>query len=474
MLAEATTIASRRVYDPAGHYDEALMPDGRPRPEYGEVLAAIASDPAAAADRVRRKLEATGAVFGGGGATAPFVVDPVPRIIDRAEWQHLAAALAQRASALNAFIADVYADGRIIRAGVVPARAVSGAVHFEPRMLGADLGHPAATVVGFDVVRGADGRLKVLEDNLRTPSGLAYAEAARYACDSWLDDPIVSRRRALDPTFAALGAALRSVAPVVGLEPNVVMLTDGPANGAYYEHRELARRLGIPILTPERLRRRRSRLYADLGAGRDEEVHVIYRRTDEDSLLDRERRPTWISDLLLGPIRAGTVSVVNAFGAGVADDKLSHAYVETMIRFYLGQDPLIESVPTFDLGEADARDEAFDRAGELVFKPRSGHGGAGVVFGSRLDRSGYRRLRRLIAKSMDGFIAQEVIALSRHPTVCGDGLEPRHVDLRVFTVTIGDIPTVVPAPLTRVSFQPGSLVVNSSRGGGGKDTWVLG
>ena len=474
MLAEATPTTQGRVYDPAGFYDEALLPDGLPRPEYGDILAALADDPAGAAERVRRKLEATGAVFGGAGKTWPFVVDPVPRIIDRAEWQHLGAALAQRASALNAFIADVYADGRIIRAGVVPARAVSGAIHFEPRMLGADLPHAPATVIGFDIIRGADGRLKVLEDNLRTPSGLAYAEAARYACDAWLDDPVGSRRRSLDPAFAVLGEALRSAAPMVGAEPNVAMLSDGASNSAWYEHRELADRLGIPVITPEGLRRRQGRLYADLGKGSDEEVHVIYRRTDEDGLLDRDRRPTWISDLLLGPILAGTVSVVNAFGAGVADDKLSHAYVEAMIRFYLDQEPLIESVPTFDLGEAEVRETAFERSDELVFKPRSGHGGSGVVFGSALDPSGYRRLRRLIAKSMDGFIAQEVIALSRHPTAIGGELEPRHVDLRVFTVTVGDRPTVVPAPLTRVSFAPGSLVVNSSKGGGGKDTWVLG
>jgi len=473
MLAEAIPTTQGRVYDPEGFYDEALLPDGSPRPEYGEVLAAVLEDPAGAVERVRRKLEATGAVFGGGESTAPFVVDPVPRIIDRAEWQHLGAALAQRASALNSFIADVYGDGRIIRAGAVPARAVSGGEHFEPRMLGADLPHAPATVIGFDVIRGADGRLKVLEDNLRTPSGLAYAEAARYACDAWLDDPVGSRRRALNPTFAALREALRSAAPMVGAEPNVALLSDGPRNSAWYEHRELADRLGIPVLTPERLRRRRGRLYADLGRGRDEEVHVIYRRTDADTLLDRNRRPTWISDLLLGPIQAGTVSVVNAFGSGVADDKLSHAYVEEMIRFYLGEEPLIESVPTLDLGEADARAAAFERADDLVFKPRSGFGGAGVVFGSDLDQSGYRRLRRLVAKSMDGFVAQEVIALSRHPTAVGGVLEPRHVDLRVFAVTVGDRPAVVPAPLTRVSFGKGSLVVNSSKGGGGKDTGLL-
>jgi carboxylate-amine ligase len=473
MLAEAMPKAQGRVYDPAGFYDEALMPDGTPRPEYGEILAALAYDPGAAVDRVLRKLEETGAVFGGGAGTSPFLVDPVPRIITRAEWQHLAAALAQRASALNAFLADVYTDGRIVREGIVPGRAMSGAIHFEPRMLGADLPHAPATVIGFDVVRGADGLLRVLEDNCRTPSGIAYAEAARYACDAWIDDPVGSRRRPLSPAFAALGEALRAAAPIVGAEPNVALLTDGPANSAWYEHHELADRLGIPVLTPADLRRRQGRLRADLGRGRDEEVHVLYRRTDEDRLLDDQRRPTWISDLLLEPIRNGTVSVLNAFGAGVADDKLSHAYVEEMIRFYLGEEPLIESVPTFDLGDADARAAALGRAGDLVFKPRSGHGGAGIVFGSQLDPSGYRKLRRLIAKSMDGFVAQEVIAISRHPTLAGGRLEPRHVDLRVFAVTVGDRPTVIPAPLTRVSFQPGSLVVNSSRGGGGKDTWVL-
>ena len=435
------------------------------------VLAEVVADLGGARETVRRKLEATGASFG--AAAEPFVVDPVPRIIERSEWHHLGAALAQRASALNAFIADIYGDGSIIRAGEVPARVVSGAEHFEPAMIGAELGHAPATVIGFDVVRGADGLLKVLEDNLRTPSGLAYAEAARYACDSWLDEHVGSRRRTLDPAFATLGEALRAAAPDGRGDANVILLSDGPGNSAWFEHRELARRLGIPAVTPDRLRRRAGRLYVDGEDGSRDEIGVIYRRTDEDRLLDERRRPTWISEVLLDPVRAGTVSVVNAFGCGVADDKLSHAYVETMIRFYLDEEPLIESVPTLDLGHAETRERASERLDELVVKPRSSYGGAGVVIGSRLDAAGYRRIRRRITKSRDGFVAQEIIALSRHPTACAEQLEPRHVDLRVFAMMVGERPSVVPAPLTRVALERDSLVVNSTRGGGGKDTWVL-
>ncbi|MGI8461693.1 MAG: circularly permuted type 2 ATP-grasp protein [Solirubrobacterales bacterium] len=464
---------SRHVYDPAGHYDEALTPDGMPRPEYGEVLDAVVANLAGTSESIRRKLEETGALFGAGEEARPFVVDPVPRIIERSEWLHLGAALSQRAGALNAFIADVYGDGEIIRAGKLPARVISGAEHFEPAMIGAEFAHPPATVIGFDIVRGADGLLRVLEDNLRTPSGIAYAAAARYACDAWLDDLVGSRRRPLDPAFASLGDALRAASAGASGE-GVILLTDGPANSAWFEHRELAERLGIPAVTPDRLRRRGSALVHDDDNGHAGEVSVIYRRADEDRLLDERRRPTWIAEALLEPIRSGAVTVLNGFGAGIADDKLAHAYVEEMIRFYLGQEPLIESVPAFDLGNVEAREQAMDRLDELVVKPRSSYGGEGIVIGSKLDQKGYRRVRRLIAKSMDGFIAQEKIALSRHPTAIGGQLEPRHVDLRVFTVSSGTGATVIPAALTRVALERDSLIVDSTKGGGAKGTWVFG
>ncbi len=358
----------------------------------------------------------------------------------------------------------------------MPARVLSEAEHFEPAMMGMPVGAAPATVIGFDIVRGSDGELVVLEDNLRTPSGLAYAAAARRACDDWLDDAVDSDRRDLDVAYEWLGDALRAAAPDGNGDPSLVLLSDGPANSAWYEHSELARRIGIPLVVPGQLRTRGGRLVADLNGGRAREIDVIYRRTDEDRLRDRFRRPTWIAEALLGPMSSGRLTVLNSFGSGVADDKLSHAYVEEMIRFYLGQEPKVRSIPTHDLGAEPALSGVRSRLDELVVKPRSAYGGIGVVIGTKADRGELRRLRRLLAKSPESFIAQELVALSRAPTVCRGRLEPRHVDLRAFAISdqgSGGRTRIVPGGLTRVALGRGSLIVNSSKGGGGKDTWVL-
>src|SRR5271167_1638296 len=409
-----------------------------------------------------------------GGSVEAFVVDPVPRVIERDEWDTLAAGLAQRAESLERFVADVYGERRIVAAGRVPWSAIESAEFFEPRM--AQL-PPASgrwiAIAGLDLVRDGDGPFVVLEDNVRTPSGIAYAVAARDALSGHLSVPDGMRVRSLEPAYEWLGETLRAAAPPeAGDRPSVVVLTDGPSNSAYYEHGAIARRLGLPLVRPVDLSVRFERLFAYDDDGVIP-VDVVYRRTDEDRLFDAAGGLTPLAEVLLGPLEAQTLGCVNAFGTGVTDDKLVHTHVEEMVRFYLDEEPLLASVPTHDLSRPGVLEMALERIGELVIKPRSGHGGIGVVVGPRTDPQRLAAVSRELAAAPERFIVQETVHLSRQPTVCGDELEPRHVDLRPFTFAVGDRIEVFPGGLTRVALERGSLVVNSSQRGGAKDTWVL-
>ncbi|MGH3990954.1 MAG: circularly permuted type 2 ATP-grasp protein, partial [Pseudonocardiaceae bacterium] len=247
----------------------------------------------------------------------------------------------------------------------------------------------------------------------------------------------------------------------------------GPDNSAWWEHTEIARRLGMPIVSPADLFVRRGRLQARLEDGRTRELEVVYRRTSEDRLRDDDGGATWLAGPLLGPCRNGTLSVVNPLGAGLADDKLVHAYVDDMMRFYLGEDPLVPSVPTYDLGDPEVLESVMPRLGELVIKPRTGHGGAGIVVGPHATDEDREAVARRVAASPLTWIAQETVMLSTHPTVCDGALAPRHVDMRPFVIGAGEDAATVPGALTRVAFEAGALVVNSSQNGGGKDTWIL-
>jgi uncharacterized circularly permuted ATP-grasp superfamily protein len=327
-------------------------------------------------------------------------------------------------------------------------------------------------MAGLDVVRGADGRLMVLEDNVRTPSGVAYMEAARDVLEERLHESVHEPKRSIAPIYDLLGDALRAAAPEGVDEPSVVLLSDGASNSAWFEHETIARALAIPLVGLADLEPRAGRLYARDGP-RLVPVDVVYRRTDDDRLSGDDGQATPLAQALLEPLRRGTVACFNAFGTGLGDDKLVHAYVEEMVRFYLGEEPLVDSVPTYDLGDPDQFEHALERLDELVVKPRTGFGGFGVVIVPHASREDRERIEREIRSEPKRYIAQETIALSRHPTVCGSRLEPRHVDLRPFVLTAGDDVSVIPGGLTRVAFDAGALVVNSSQNGGGKDTWVL-
>jgi uncharacterized circularly permuted ATP-grasp superfamily protein len=453
----------------AGHLDEAFAAGGTARPPYAQLLDALARhDLAVLRERVQASATAAGLTFGEG---TPIAVDPVPRLIEAAEWETLELGLAQRARALNAFLADVYAEQRIFAAGLVPQRLLETSPGYEPRMRGLlDPGVPAAAVAGLDLVRDASGALRVLEDNLRMPSGSTYALAVRETVAPALEG--APAPRPLVGYLEALAGAIRAAAPDGRDDPAAAIVSDGPASGAWYEHARLGRELAMPVVTPPDLEVSKGRLFARPGRRR-RQLDVLYRRLDEDRLSEPDGQPTALGELLLPALRSGRLRCVNAFGTGIADDKLAHAYSEEMVRFYLGEEPLLRSVPSFDLGEEAVRDEVASRFGELVIKPRDGFGGHGVTIMPRATEPERRRAVGLLRRRPEGFVAQEMVPLSSHPTVCRGRLRPRHIDLRPFVVSSPTGTETMTGGLTRFARGAGEMVVNSSRGGGCKDTWVL-
>lgn len=460
-------------YEPDDACDEAFLA-AAPRPQYAGLLERLADeDLGALQQRVNAAAGACGMDFGGSADPRPFRVDPVPRLVSAEEWALLERGLAQRLRALNAFVADVYDGGEIVTAGVVPERVIETAVRADPGARG--IPAPAAghvTVAGFDIVRDADGRLLVLEDNLRTPSGLAYAAAVGEIVGAELGGGLPASRD--EPSVTELlGEALAAAVPGLEGEPRVVLLSDGPANSAWWEHRWLAERMGLELVQPGDLEQRRGRVIARLGDGETVPVDRIYRRTDASQLIGAGGESSWLGELLLEPLRRGAVACANCFGTGIADDKLVHAYVEEMIGFYLGEQPAIRSVGTYDLGDPDIRRRVLERIDELVIKPRDGYGGEGVVICAHAREEDRARAAALVSERPERVVAQETIQVSTHPTVVEGELRPRHVDLRAFAFATDAGAKVLPGGLTRVAFDAGALVVNSTQNGGGKATWML-
>jgi uncharacterized circularly permuted ATP-grasp superfamily protein len=417
------TVPSPATSPFTGGWNEAFAAPGRLRPLYGSLLPELEHvDMASLTAAVAEWMEDAQATFG----RDPLVVCPVPRLIESDEWNALSAGIAQRVRALSAFVADAYNSREIVSAGLVPASVIDGAEGYEPELRGrwpvrsAPLG-----VVGLDVVRDRDSKLYALEDNARTPSGFAYAVAARHAVTTTLDD--------LAPSVAG------TMPPPVALEPaTVAALRDG-----------------------------------DGGPARP--IDVVYRRTDVDTLRDEHGARTPVAEVLLDPWLAGKLAVVNAFGTGVADDKLAHAYVEQMIRFYLGGAPLLPSVATLDLNDPIVLEHVLGDLRAHVIKARYGHGGHGVVVCAHAAAADVQRMEAALREPNAGakYVAQPTLALSLHPTIIDGGLAQRHIDLRPFAFATRDSVKVVPGGLTRVAREAGSLVVNSSQDGGAKDIWVL-
>ena len=473
---QAVSETSGIAYEPGpGAWDEACDESGEIRPHYRALFEALGHvDLGDLVQGVAHDLRSRGASFRGAEGPADFLVDPIPRLIEAGEWARIERGLAQRVRALNAFLSDVYGEKRIVQAGIVPRRVVDTAVHYEPWMRGVPVPHGVyAAAVGLDLVRDADGVLRVLEDNVRTPSGYAYLLAARDVLDERLHEASAHiDTESVGDIVERLGDALRAAAPEGVDDPHVALLSDGSDNSAFWEHHVIARQLDMPIVTLDDLEVRGGRVYTR-REDRLQPVDVLYRRTDEDRLQDDQGQPTAYGEVLLEPLRAGNLGMFNAFGAGVADDKLTHAYVPAMIRFYLREEPVLPSVDTFDLGDPGAVERVLAELDQMVVKERAWEGGYGVTICAHATRAELDLLRADLARRPGDFIAQRLVALSTHPTVIDGRLEPRHIDLRPFVLQSGEDVHVVPGGLTRVAFGEGALVVNSSQNGGGKDTWVL-
>ena len=432
-------------------YDEAYDEHGRPRPQYAELLDAL-GDPGDLAARVKERLRGREVTFGA-AADGLFALDPVPRVLTGAEWSELQVGVAQRLKALDAFVADLYGEQRALDEGVVPRAAVESSPHYEPSMRGAPVSRWIA-FAGLDVVRCPDGRFRVIEDQVRMAAGIAYAVVARDTLRDLL--PVDPPRADLTLAYGELALALRDASPVA--EPVIVLLSEGPSAAGWWEHVRLGRELCAPVITLADLELRDGRLVAWLD-GRRRAVDVVYHRTDEDRFSGTPL------ELLIEPCVRGTLTVVNAPGAGVADDKLVHPYVDELVRFFLDEEPLLPSVRSLPAAEVEDLDE-------FVVKPRGEMGGEDVVIWRDADEATRARLREAIEADPLAYVAQELVALSVHPTVCDGRLEPRHVDLRPYAVLDGDGVRVMPGGISRVALERGSMVVNSGRGGGAKDTWV--
>ncbi len=472
-------------YEPDGYFDEVFDPSGAVREPYAGLIGRLARFDVEDLDRrerIRDRLFRTQGitftVYGDGeDVERTFPMDLLPRIIAAEEWSHIEAGVIQRVTALNRFLEDLYVgEQAAVHDGVVPRWLVETADGYAREAFGIPVPHAARCLVsGVDIVRDDDGTYLVLEDNLRNPSGISYVLENRAAMTRVLPVAFTAQRvRAVDHYGPLLLRALLEVAPpAAGEDPTAVVLTPGMYNAAYFEHAFLARQMGVELVEGADLVVDEHVVHMRTTQGL-RRVDVIYRRID-DEFLDPV---VFRSDSLLGvpgllsAARAGNVTIVNAVGNGVADDKAVYAFVPELIRFYLGEEPILPNVTTYLLWDDDQRAEVLGRLDELVVKPVAGSGGHGMMIGPVATESDRTRMAERIEAEPRGYIAQEVVRLSRHPTRVDDRFVGRHVDLRPFAIA-GETVDVIPGGLTRVALREGSLVVNSSQGGGSKDTWVL-
>ncbi|WP_246600925.1 circularly permuted type 2 ATP-grasp protein [Skermania piniformis] len=454
--------------------------DGKVRTPYRGIYDALSpiavEDLAARSEALGRAFIDQGITFSLSGKERPFPLDLVPRVIAAAEWAKLERGIKQRVRALELFLADIYDEQHILRDGVIPKRLVTSCEHFHREAAG--LAPPNGVrihVAGIDLVRDENGVFRVLEDNLRSPSGVSYVMENRSTMARVFPDLFTSNRvRAVGDYATHLLRALRASAAPNEADPTVVVLTPGVYNSAYFEHSLLARQMGVELVEGRDLFCRDNVVYMRTTEG-ERQVDVIYRRLDDEYLDPMHFRPDSVLGVagVLNAARAGNVVISSAVGNGVGDDKLVYTYVPTIIEYYLGEKAMLPNVDTLRCWLDDERIQVLDRIEELVIKPVEGSGGYGIVFGPDATPRELDATRRKIKADPRGWIAQPVVQLSTVPTKIGAQLAPRHVDLRPFAVNDGDDVWVLPGGLTRVALPEGSLVVNSSQGGGSKDTWVL-
>jgi uncharacterized circularly permuted ATP-grasp superfamily protein len=465
----------------AAPFDEMFAPNGSVRKNYSKIHKTLAG---ISAEELRSRAEALadsylaqGVTFDFAGEERPFPLDTVPRVIDSTEWSMLESGISQRVRVLEMFLDDVYGAQAVIKDGLLPPGLIASSAHFHRSVHGIESPNGVRIQVsGIDLVRNEAGEWRVLEDNVRVPSGVSYVISNRRMMAQTL--PEAFEQMQIEPVAQypnRLLAALRAAAPGGISDPTVVVLTPGVFNSAYFEHTLLARLMGVELVEGRDLFCTAGKVFMRTTAG-PKRVDVIYRRVDDEFLDPLSFR----TDSVLGPpglmqaARLGNVAIANAVGNGIADDKLVYTYVPDLIRYYLGEEPILKNVDTWRLEDKGSLELVLDRIDELVVKPVDGSGGKGLVVGPAADKKTLDELRKRLIKDPRGWIAQPVVNFSTIPTLVGEGIRPRHADFRPFAVNDGKDVWVLPGGLTRVALPEGELVVNSSQGGGSKDTWITG
>ncbi len=464
-------------------YDEMFEAENELHPHYMPLLEHFAALPTEEIQRRKQSADLsflnqgiTFSVYGREeGTERIFPYDMLPRIITAAEWTKVEEGLTQRITALNLFLKDIYNEGRILQDGVVPRELVYSCPQFRRQMQGLQVPRNVyVAICGTDLIRLENGDFVVLEDNLRVPSGVSYMLTNRRVMKRIFPQLFRSYNvRPIEHYTQALLGTLRSLAPEGRPEPNIVLLSPGVFNSAYFEHAYLARQMGIELVEGRDMVVHDNVCYMRTTSGL-RRVDVVYRRVDDDFIDPLSFRPDSILGVagLFNAYRAGNVTLANAFGTGVADDKALYAFVPDIIRYYLKQDPILNNVETFLCMRDKDRQHVLANLDKLVVKAVGESGGYGMLIGPHATPEQREAFAEKIKANPRNYIAQPTISFSRAPCLVGDRLEPRHVDLRPY-VLYGDKVTIVPGGLTRVALTKGSLVVNSSQGGGSKDTWVL-
>jgi uncharacterized circularly permuted ATP-grasp superfamily protein len=405
-----------------------------------------------------------------------FPFDILPRIITAAEWRHVEKGITQRLKALNLFLNDIYNEQQIVNEGIIPASLIASCPNYTREVMGIKVPHNIYVhISGIDLIRGDDGTFYILEDNLRTPSGVSYMLENREVTKRIFPNVLAANHVKMVNNYPLLlHNILRSHSPRAVSNPTVVLLTPGIYNSAYYEHTFLARQMGIPLVEGKDLLIDNHKVFMKTTTGL-QQVDVIYKRIDDDFIDPLLFRPDSILGVpgIMSAYRKGTVALINAVGNGVADDKAVYAYVPAMIRYYLNEEPILPNVPTYQMGNEEELAYVFKNIGNMVIKRTNQSGGYGMVMGNKASDEEIEGAKKEIIKNPRDFIAQPIIRLSTVPCLINGQLVPRHVDLRPYALCGPDGIEIVPGGLTRVALREGSMVVNSSQGGGSKDTWVL-